>query len=72
MTDKEAIKGLQNIVEYWTLNPHEQEVAEYAISALKEREERSNLTPCDVCRYGPPSCADGKPCTMCPAVGADR
>ena len=24
-------------------------------------------TPCDVCRFNPPSSADGKPCTMCPA-----
>lgn len=47
MTDREAINGLQNIVEYWTLNPHEQAVAEYAISALKEREERSK--GCDWC-----------------------
>jgi hypothetical protein len=27
MTELEAIQGLQNIVEYWTLNPHEQECA---------------------------------------------
>ena len=26
-----------------------------------------NATPCDVCRYNPPSSTDGKPCTMCPA-----
>lgn len=25
------------------------------------------ISPCDVCRYNPPSSADGKPCTMCPA-----
>lgn len=25
------------------------------------------LTPCDVCRFYPPSSCDGKPCTMCPA-----
>lgn len=24
-------------------------------------------TPCDLCRYNPPSSRDGKPCTMCPA-----
>lgn len=40
MNDREAIKGLQNIVEYWTLNPHEQEVAKHAISAMQERVER--------------------------------
>ena len=25
------------------------------------------LTPCDVCRFSPPSSGDGKPCCMCPA-----
>lgn len=24
--------------------------------------------PCDACRFNPPSSADGKPCTMCPAL----
>ena len=24
-------------------------------------------TPCDVCRYNPPSSMDGKPCCVCPA-----
>ena len=24
-------------------------------------------TPCDVCRYNPPSSMDGKPCGVCPA-----
>lgn len=23
-------------------------------------------SPCDLCRFNPPSSADGKPCTMCP------
>jgi hypothetical protein len=27
------------------------------------------LTPCDVCRYNPPSSTDGKPCSVCPAEG---
>ena len=26
-----------------------------------------NATPCNFCRYNPPSSTDGKPCTMCPA-----
>ncbi len=34
-----------------------------AIKAL-EQEPKS---PCDVCRFNPPSSSDGKPCTMCPA-----
>lgn len=26
-------------------------------------------TPCDLCRYNPPSSLDGKPCTLCVADG---
>lgn len=36
--------------------------------AKHELDERRNLAPCDVCRYGPASSRDGNPCTMCPAV----
>ena len=25
-------------------------------------------TPCDLCRYAPPSSTDNKPCVVCPAV----
>ena len=28
---------------------------------------QSDLTPCDFCRFNPPSSADGKPCLVCPA-----
>lgn len=24
-------------------------------------------SPCDLCKYNPPSSGDGKPCSMCPA-----
>lgn len=34
-----------------------------AIKAL----EQEPTSPCDVCRYNPPSSTDGKPCCMCPA-----
>ena len=30
------------------------------------------LSPCDVCRFNPPSSCDGKPCTMCPAQATER
>lgn len=26
------------------------------------------ITPCDLCRYSPPSVTDNKPCVICPAV----
>ena len=35
MTKEEAIKSLQNIVEYWTYKPTEVEAAKMAISALR-------------------------------------
>lgn len=28
---------------------------------------QSDLTPCDVCRFNPPTSGDGKPCFICPA-----
>ena len=31
-----------------------------------------NDSPCDLCRYNPPSSVDGKPCTMCPAESEDK
>ena len=34
--------------------------------------EISNLTPCDVCAYNPPSSFDGKPCCVCPATAKIR
>lgn len=30
-------------------------------------EKEEPTSPCDLCRFNPPSSADGKPCTMCPA-----
>lgn len=32
-----------------------------------DEDKKKKLTPCDVCRYNPPSSFGGKPCTMCPA-----
>ena len=28
---------------------------------------QSELTPCDLCKFNPPTSGDGKPCFMCPA-----
>lgn len=40
MTREEAIKSLQNIVEYWTYKPTEVEAARMAIEALKQPEQK--------------------------------
>lgn len=38
MTREEAIKSLQNIIEYWTYKPTEVEAAKMAIAALRPRQ----------------------------------
>lgn len=43
-----------------------------AISALRELDaQECAKTPCDLCRYNPPSSRDGEPCTMCPTSPAE-
>lgn len=37
MTNEEAIKSLQNIIEYWTCKPSEVEAAKLAIQALEKQ-----------------------------------
>ena len=52
MTREEAIKSLQNIVEYWTYKPTEVEAAKMAISALRpvSREQVEKVwSGCDFC-----------------------
>lgn len=34
--------------------------------------EQKPFGPCDLCRFNPPSSADGKPCTMCPAESEEK
>lgn len=42
--------------------------ADSAIDAWNASERVTvHLSPCDVCRYNPPSSGDGNPCSMCPA-----
>lgn len=53
MTREEAIKSLQNIVEYWTYKPTEVEAAKMAIDALRpvSREQVEKAWPgCDFCK----------------------
>lgn len=50
MTREEAIKSLQNIIEYWTYKPTEVEAAKMAIDALRpvSREQLSGFKTCDL------------------------
>lgn len=43
-------------------------VSEFVCEEMKKIP-TADLTPCDVCAYNPPSSCDGKPCTVCPAIG---
>lgn len=57
MTREEAIKSLQNIIEYWTYKPTEVEAAKMAIAALRpvSREQVEKVwTGCPACKNGPP------------------
>ena len=50
------------IADYWLIK------AENQAKHINDLEARYNkTTPCDVCKYNPPSCSKGKPCTICPA-----
>lgn len=67
MTDKEALSWIRQpgIMDLLPHDPHTREAIKQALKALKKE------SPCDLCRYNPPSSCDGKPCTMCPACGVE-
>lgn len=50
MTPEEAIKSLQNIVEYWTYKPTEVEAAKMAIAALEEIQQYRAIGTVEECR----------------------
>lgn len=50
MTPEEAIKSLQNIVEYWTYKPTEVEAAKMAIAALEEIQQYREIGTVEECR----------------------
>ena len=45
------------------------EQADGKTEAIEAWNDRAANTPCDLCRFNPPSSGDGKPCTMCVADG---
>lgn len=57
--------------EWWLENGENEYV--YDTNAILESIDNwpsnERLTPCDVCRFYPPSSGDGKPCCICPAEG---
>ena len=86
MTREEAIKSLQNIVEYWTYKPTEVEAAKMAITALRpvSREQVEKVWRGEwvhkrstydykifVCKKcGKQISIQGEPLIFCPACGA--
>lgn len=61
MTDEEAIQAINEHCYFSNLVPVGKEALNRAVKALRR------ASPCDLCRYNPPSSGDGKPCSMCPA-----
>lgn len=63
MTREEAIMELKRFSGTTTLrlSANFWEALNTAIKALEQ------TSPCDLCRYNPPSSGDSKPCSMCPA-----
>lgn len=59
MTKENAIKALKQCKSFH--NGSYGEPINMAIGALKQEPQ----SPCDVCKYNPPSSTDGKPCAMC-------
>lgn len=49
MTREEAIKSLQNIIEYWTYKPTEVEAAKMAIAALRPVSRERVFPGCEYC-----------------------
>ena len=68
MTREELRERLLNIKQIGSLSDKDREALNISIKAL----EQEPISPCDVCRYNPPSSGDGKPCTMCPAEREDN
>ncbi len=51
---------------FWLSSDNWDELME-AINKVPTVRSQEPFGPCDLCRFNPPSSADGKPCTMCPA-----
>lgn len=71
MTREEALAELKDSIKGAGYQCHI-ETYKMAIEALKKQLQERAKTPCDLCRYNPPSSRDGKPCTMCPASPVER
>lgn len=63
MNALKAIERLERIKTYKCISDADKVALTVALEAL-----RGN--PCAVCIYQPPTAGDGRPCTICPAVGS--
>ena len=61
MSDLISRQAAIDVVKRFETNREITDIIEELPSAQPE------LSPCDVCRYNPPSSGDNKPCTICPA-----
>ena len=69
MTFKEAMRRTLELLSGIDIKEPEGVKDHEALSMILEV---ASLTPCDACRYNPPSSTDGKPCSMCPAEGRQQ
>lgn len=62
MTLDEAMDYLTPIANSASSHMHYGEALKTVLQSAMRKQ-----SPCDCCKYGPPSSADGKPCGVCPA-----
>ncbi len=69
MTFKEAMRRTMELLSGIDVKEPEGVKAYEALSMILGV---ASLTPCDACRFNPPSSKDGKPCSICPAEGRQQ
>ena len=66
MTKEEVKHDLEALIEYF--NSENEAIPmclEYCLNMIEKN------SPCDLCRFNPPSSGDGKPCSMCLVVAKE-
>jgi Lar family restriction alleviation protein len=73
--EAELRKFYHRFVEWWFVSCSKCNISQIgrknisSFEAIEAWNRRAAISPCDLCRFAPPSSMDGKPCTMCVAEG---
>lgn len=67
MTDRDRLIELLNDLNVWDDYISNEDIADHLIA----NGVTVGSSPCDLCRYNPPSSGDGKLCSMCPACAKE-